>query len=111
MNNSLMITILSNVVSQAPKVNQETVDNVRAIISHLEEANEPVEEAPKIIIEASNEQVDNFAKTGEWKPKEEISRELANQIVEAAKITQDIPNEVYKPRKNKGGRPKKNKNG
>jgi hypothetical protein len=88
MNNSLMITILSNVVKQAPKVNQETVDNVRAIITHLEKEDEPVEVGLR----------------GEW-PKE-MAGEVA-ELIPSIYEEREIP---VKP-KNKGGRPKKNKNG
>lgn len=96
MNNRLMITILSNVVNQAPKVNQETVDNVKAIIAHLEESHER---------------------------SENIIQRSTDQIVEATKIMQDmssndglanvgsdigIPTSI-EPKRNKGGRPRKMK--
>jgi hypothetical protein len=43
-----MIKILKSVVNQAPKVNQETVDNVKDIIAHFEKANIPVQPVKSI---------------------------------------------------------------
>jgi hypothetical protein len=87
MNNSLMIKILSNVVNQAPKVNQETVDNVKAIIAHLEKADIPVKE--ETIAAIYDERIKG----------EEFVFKAVDEAAEYAEL----------PKKNKGGRPKKRK--